>query len=147
MGKRLERYQYKLGDTVRVKQSPSAASRLNGFEWPMFFVGYIDSYSWSDRDEVDCAVYSLYGGKDTPVWGIQFAESDLELVETVDERRAKVPTTSQTIAALKARVAQLEGVLHYIEPNLPTERRDYELPGDGLKLSMIAELVRSALAE
>ncbi len=38
-------------------------------------------------------------------------------------------------------------LLHRIEPNLPTERRDYELPGDGLKLSMIAELVRSALAE
>lgn len=84
----MEKYLFQNGDTVRVNPAPTV-SRLNGREWPAGVVGYIHGYSWSDRDECDCAMYSLYGDRDQPQWGIQFAEADLELVETVAERMAR----------------------------------------------------------
>lgn len=109
-----ERHQYKQGDTVRVKPTPSAATRLNGREWPAGFVGYIEGYSWSDHDDVDCPMYWLYGNQNTPAWGITFAESDLELVSTVGQRRAKVPTTQQELTKLQAQVAAYREALEKV---------------------------------
>jgi hypothetical protein len=106
-----ERYQYKQGDTVRVKPTPSEVSRLNGREWPAGFVGYIEGYTWSDHDDTDCPMYWLYGNQFTPAWGITFAESDLELVETVGQRRAEVPTTQQELTRLRTEVAYLRSAL------------------------------------
>lgn len=106
-----ERHQYKQGDTVRVKPTPSEATRLNGHEWPAGFVGYIEGYTWSDHDDVDCPMYWLYGNQNTPAWGITFSESDLELVSTVGQRRAKVPTTQQELARLRTEVAYLRSAL------------------------------------
>ena len=77
-------YAFKLGDTVRVNPTLTT-SRTNGRPWPASVVGYVDGYSRSD-DESDSAMYVLYGDRDTPQWGIQFAEADLELVETVEQR-------------------------------------------------------------
>lgn len=126
----MEKYLFQNGDTVRVNPAPTV-SRLNGREWPAGVVGYIHGYSWSDRDDCDCAMYSLYGDRDQPQWGIQFAEADLELVEGIEaQRRASIPSTQETLRHLQARVDELEGVLRYIKPNLPEEDRDYSLPGE-----------------
>lgn len=76
---------YKRGDTVKVKASPTL-SYENGRIWPSGFVGYVDSLSRIEDEQGQAPAYGLYGDSNSPAWGIVFAECDLELVQSLEDR-------------------------------------------------------------
>ena len=140
----MRNYQFKIGDTVRVKELPTT-SRTNGRPWPADWVECIEGYSWAD-EEPGFPMYVVYGADYTR--GIQFAEADLELVETLEQRRAAVPTTQETMRQLRIRIDQLEGVLRQIRLHLPnTDERGRLHPGDYYLIEAIEEMVKAALPE
>ena len=74
---------FKQGDLVMVRDLQTVP--LFEGNWPAGYTGYIDSVSYDP--DFNTVTYGVYG-KDAAVWGMSFAECDLTLVQSLEDRMA-----------------------------------------------------------